>query len=318
MRIATLVLLTNIVAASGFMPGAVAASPIPKSEECVRELVEFMQWTPGFRGLIWDQKEPFTAEWRDAKTKDASTAIEFAIAACSLTLSPEDEADLNRRYHFRPIATQLREGLQRWHANPSDELLEYSLTVTLMETRSGFQQQLAPVVIEAFGEFIREHAPASHDRVQEVLTHRFSNIAYSPSPGFSRARVLADRDLEIKAWPHPSELIFVLFHELSHASQERADRFENWRNEQTPRNWIELALFEEFRARALTAIFEGTWKSRYPQYGFSRNADLRTIWNQLRNELRSTEETPAFHEFFQEWDKKSPKEQDRFLDQLIS
>lgn len=311
----------------GFSPGI--ASAAGRESACVTEFVQFMVWTPAFRRLLWGEKaSPVMVDWSQVPAERARSAVEFALGACELELPAPERERLRARYTFRSLDEQLRDGLVNWDANPRSEFFEYLLAVALMESRSGLQQRVAPIVIEAFGFFIRQRAEeaiasledaAAREKLRKVLQHRFSEVLYNPGLGASRARVLAGHELEIRAWVHPSELIFILFHELTHASEERADRYSEWSRSKSAQTWVELGIFEEFRARVLTAYFESAWKSRFPQYGIAQQVVALEIWNGLRQSLRPElpEQAKAYEEFFAHWDGLPQKEQELFLDRLL-
>jgi hypothetical protein len=318
-------------------------------EACVTDLVQFMQWTPAFHEIFGYANDARSKSERQMQMPIDHKMVEFALGYCELEADPKSRVELRERFEFRSLEGQLQVGIRAWHLHPANRFIEYSLSVAMMEMRPGARNLLAPMVARIFLNFLREHGETAiaasqidvnlRIKLSEILSRQFTSVIATAGFDRNRAQVISSATLghrlAITTWPVPSELLFVLFHELGHASAERWRVDTQFKAKPEPQHWIELGVFEEFRARILTEIFVSEWNRRFKQYGPARqpagaqeqasvdrelrglvlNLPLTQIFVNLRHDLRpiNPEQSTAYAKFFEEWDKLTLDQQEQYL-----
>lgn len=265
----TRVLLISFIAAASFSLAA-ASRTTQAASTCVAETLRIFEWTPTtwhLFGIKVDPNLPNRAalDWSRVSEQRLNGAVEFALGYCDLR---QTDGDLQSHYRFRPLSEQLREEMEIWHQSPFDRAFIYSLSVALMESSSQARALIGPLVISNSLEFLRRLAQDAPIPLNTILARNFSLISFEPRPVSDHAQVLKQNELNLSIWPDLRSLLFLLFHELVHASPDRAALVESFNPDNAEEEeWVRLTVVEEYRAQVLTYWFQTAWQNTYPQYG---------------------------------------------------
>ncbi len=229
------------------------------------------------------------------KTEDQKLVTEWLLDFCNFESG----------YQFRPLKQQLLEELLIWHQKPSVQPKLYWLTVLWVQNQFSNTTQLQETLLEVLMDFLRTHtAELNQDVFNQIVNRQFNGFTKNIlNHGFS---VNSQNQLQIPNWTTPSEMIFSLFHELTHVQKSRTTLHQHWQDlkDQKEELFLELAVFEEAKAQFWTNEFKKAWKLKFSQYsiGVANKSALDFIDHLLRAlSDREFQQNGPVRQFIQKW-----------------
>lgn len=259
--------------------------------DCLNDTFNMLAWTSSFKQIFRADSGNTEQFWTVLDKGEQRKVVEWTLGYCELI----ETKSLHLTYNFRDLTEQISTEFKNWDQSQSDKLVVYQLSTVWLDHSSTGKRVLAPLLIDLLLKFMQQKGEHfSNERIKEILSRKFNGVIQSTRGDLA---LNSDNELLLNIFSHPKFMIPKLFHEMTHINKERKTLLA--KDHFSYDDWIELTLFEEWRAIYWTNEFKKEWKGSF-------SIDKRSSLEQFESLLNITsgvvpEQKAAILDFKERW-----------------